>query len=277
MKRVYKKRKKSNLFLLIMLVLGISVGFALLSQTLNITGLAGIKKNTWDIHWENVQPNAASTVTTETPVISDHATKVTYAVNLEKPGDFYEFDVDAKNDGTLDAQIILTEHNVYGADGETADVLPSYINYSIFYKDTEYEPVVGDILHAGEKQTYTIRIEYDPESEILPDEDSSIKIVDEVTYGQVNIDPDKYKIQFNPNGGSVGLKVKDIEKNSAVGLLPVAEKDGAEFEGWYTKARDGEEITAETVPEGNTTYYAHWDKVLPIFDKGSNVNKKLKT
>ena len=100
-----RNKKKSRQLALLLILLGITVGFALLSTTLKINGTAGIKSSQWDIHWENVQVNNESTVTTEEPAITENRTKVTYEVNLELPGDFYEFTVDAKNDGSINGKI----------------------------------------------------------------------------------------------------------------------------------------------------------------------------
>lgn len=44
-----RNKKQRKVFLYLLIILGISVGFALLSTTLNINGIAGIKSNTWNI------------------------------------------------------------------------------------------------------------------------------------------------------------------------------------------------------------------------------------
>ena len=46
------------------------------------------------------------------------------------------------------------------------------------------KPTKGDILGPGDKQTYTVRIEYDSEADELPDEDITIKVEEEIDYGQ---------------------------------------------------------------------------------------------
>ena len=189
MKNMKKRRKK--IYALILLLV-ITIGYALISTTLKINGVAGIKSNQWDIHWENVQPNQQSTVTTQTPQITENRTKVSYEVNLELPGDFYEFTVDAKNDGTINAKILDIRHNVYlSTDLEHTTTLPSYIKYSIVYDGTEDAPAIGDILASGDKQTYRIRIEYDPLATTLPGSDTTYKIIDEIDYGQTKEEPEQ--------------------------------------------------------------------------------------
>ena len=221
-------RKKQKGMYLLLILLAVTIGYALLSVTLKINGTAGIKSNRWDIHWENVQPNQESTVTAETPVISDNATKVSYEVTLELPGDFYEFTVDAKNDGSIDGKITKVDHTVYVVDATTGEVvidqqtgepqtttLPSYINYSIYYDGTTTPPAIDDVLEAGEKQTYRIRIEYDPEATVLPSANQRFKIEDKITYIQKKKEK---KQQTNACGQLQNLVIED---DGSTGLIAV--------------------------------------------------------
>ena len=137
-----RRKKKNKLLLLVLLVIGISIGYALLSTTLNITGVAGIKKNTWDIHWnENSIEESEGSVTAKSSaaVVDQEKKNITFDIELELPGDFYEFTVDAKNYGTINGEIdnfditIYKEDGVTPYDGSTPEkTLPSYIKYSIF-------------------------------------------------------------------------------------------------------------------------------------------------
>ena len=133
-----KYKRKSKLFLLVLLVLGISVGFALLSSTLNITGLAGIKKNTWDVHWNensNVETEGSVEATTPAAVIDNEKKNISFNVELELPGDYYEFTADAKNYGTVDAIIDGIEIKFYDSNDEEIENLPGYLKYSFTYGD----------------------------------------------------------------------------------------------------------------------------------------------
>lgn len=195
-KRLAAKKGKKRLSLLILLLV-VSIGFALLSVTLKINGTASIKSSTWDIHWENVVPNTQSTVTAETPTIGDNRTNVSYEVELEMPGDFYEFTVDAKNDGSVNGIISEIQHTVKlitienEQEVETTATLPSYILYSVYYDGTTTPPNEGDILEAGDSQRYRVRIEYDRESTTLPETNLRYRITDEFTYTQTKEKPVK--------------------------------------------------------------------------------------
>lgn len=52
MKRSNKKKKVT--IILFLLLLGISLGYSLLSSNLNISGTTGLSNNTWNIHWSNL-------------------------------------------------------------------------------------------------------------------------------------------------------------------------------------------------------------------------------
>ena len=110
-----KSKKRNTIMLLILLVCGITVGFALLSTTLYINGSGIVKGNKWDIHWENVDNEDG--VDAQTPVIDSNKTTVTYEINLVNPGDFYSFTVDAVNSGSLDGVIKRVESKFYESDG----------------------------------------------------------------------------------------------------------------------------------------------------------------
>ena len=223
------KKKKKRISALILL-LAITVGYALLSTTLKINGIAGIKSNTWDIHFENVVANNESTVTAELPSITDNATKVSYEVELSLPGDFYEFTVDAVNEGSINGIIEKIDHKVYESDGITEATLPSYIKYSIVYDGTSTAPQEGDILEAGESKTYRVRIEFDSEATTLPSTDLTYVIVDEIKYTQtkekadksveeiideIEVDPDSHR---NPDQDSTNRDIGIDEDGNIVNL-----------------------------------------------------------
>lgn len=162
-----KDKKRNKLLLLAILILGISIGFAALSTTLKINGSASINKNTWNIYWNNIANKSGVTQTTE-PVISedeDHVanTLVTFDVTLDKPGDYYEFTVDAVNEGSLDAMVSNIISTVKVDDEEVT--LPSYIKYSVTYADGKPIRKYHMLKKATStttptRETYKIRVEF---------------------------------------------------------------------------------------------------------------------
>ena len=74
----------------------------------------------------------------------------------------------------------------------------------------------------------------------------------------------KSLITFNANGGIVdggNTTAYKIIEGQTLGTLPEPTREGFRFDGWYTQISDGVKISAETEPEGNVTYYAHWSEL----------------
>lgn len=67
-----------------------------------------------------------------------------------------------------------------------------------------------------------------------------------------------YKITFDAAGGKCGTTSMEVANATPVGDLPVATKNGFDFDGWYLK--DGTKITKDTVFSSgeDQTFYAHW-------------------
>ena len=178
-----KNKVKNKILLLFVILLGITIGFAGLATTLKITGSTNIGKNTWNIYWDNVANEDGVTPSTHPQITADAnnvpKSLLTWTVTLDKPGDFYEFEVDAVNAGTLDAEIIGIESK-YGNSSIISTVngalvvadpnpVPSYIKYSIKYANGN-EVSLGDRLPKATvsgntstptRKTYKIRVEYD--------------------------------------------------------------------------------------------------------------------
>lgn len=279
--RKIRRKKKNSILLLFLVILGITVGFAYLSTTLGINGIAGIKGNSWDIHWDNASIKATEgSITPKTAAyVSDEERKnVDFAVELELPGDFYEFTVDAVNGGTVAGKVSKVETTFYKKGTTTEIEKPDYYIFSITHEDgSAIED--DEIIPGGAKKTYKVRIEFDKEATELPSsEESEIEITPVVG----TIDPTKYLVEFNPNGGTVSQLGIEVDKTKAIGTMPTATKKDYYFKGWYTEIEAGEKVESNYVPTDDMTLYAHWTDEEPIpasatFDIGSNVNTKLKT
>ena len=153
------QRRKNVLFVLLLLVVGLSVGYALLQTTLTINGTSKIKGNTWDIHFANLQVTDGSVsigTGDSAAAIQSSTTDITYTVTLNEPGDFYEFTVDAVNAGSIDGMIESVTSKLNNAPITT---LPTYLNYSVTYSDgVALSP--NQYLKASDSETYKVRIEF---------------------------------------------------------------------------------------------------------------------
>ena len=67
-------------------------------------------------------------------------------------------------------------------------------------------------------------------------------------------------VAYDANGGTVSINSRTVYLNESYGQHPVPVKAGHTFEGWFTDATAGEQVTETTiVTEGaNHTLYAHW-------------------
>ena len=202
-----RNKKKNRILLLVILLLAVSIGYAALSTTLKINGTAGINKNTWNIYWDNIANEKGVTPDEETaigPNSGENAKSiVTFDVTFDKPGDFYEFEVDAVNAGTIDASItsIVKKYNdtvVPEVEDDNNRVVPKYIKYEVKYADgTKIQegdklPKAVDLESNPQvltKKTYKIRVEYDKDNVTNADvNNQSGKVTHEfsfeVKYGQ---------------------------------------------------------------------------------------------
>ena len=168
------KKGKRRIILLLILVIGISIGYAAITTTLKINGTSIAKGQRWNVYWDNVNVDSGSVTGSNvitTPTTSGTTTtEVEFSVVLPEPGDYYEFTVDAVNDGTIDAMIdesgILNK--VYSdSTYSTETTLPKVLKYTVTYQDGKE---IGEkhLLAQGERETYKVRVEYRNDEEINP-------------------------------------------------------------------------------------------------------------
>ena len=182
-------RRKDNIqLILLILVIALGIGYAYINSDLNINGTAQVNSANWDVHWANVQVTngsvSGSNVVTQ-PTISN-STTVNYSIILSKPGDYYEFTVDAVNAGSIDAMIDTINSKLNGV---TITTLPAYLNYTVTYSDgTALEP--NHELLANTTETYKLRLEYRTDIELnqLPATNQTLNLEFTVTYRQATTD-----------------------------------------------------------------------------------------
>ena len=199
------KKKKNRILLLFLILTGISIGFAALTANLKINGSTTIAKNTWNIYWDNIANESGVTPNEATTINSDEnsvpASLVLFNVTFDKPGDFYEFEVDAVNAGTLDAEVVSIEKKyndtvIPEVEDPLDPVLPKYFKYTIKYADGN-EINLGDRLAKRTsatvftRKTYKVRVEYDKEQVTNEDINNQVGVVNhtfafKVQYGQAD-------------------------------------------------------------------------------------------
>ena len=67
-----------------------------------------------------------------------------------------------------------------------------------------------------------------------------------------------YTVKFNANGGTVSPASASVHNGSSIGSIPTPVRSGYAFDGWYTAASGGTQVTSSTKVSSNMTVYAHW-------------------
>ena len=175
-----KKKNNKKWTLVLVLLLVVSIGYAALASNLKINGTTGVKSATWDVYWNNVQVTQGSVETTQgnQARITDQAkTQVEYSVTLNEPGDFYEFTVDAVNNGTIDAMIEERSivKGVYSdSEYENETTLPDAIKYTVTYADgtaiADKHLLAKKTNGVATTETYKVRIEYRNDNDVDPED-----------------------------------------------------------------------------------------------------------
>lgn len=179
-----RRTKVLSLAALIVAVLGLTVAFAALSQTLTINGNASVDAATWDIHFETPYGSDGTTdgaaTINKTPTFN--GTSITdIDVSITKPGDLAYWVFNIVNNGTINAKISSIEISElctidspvescdWNNDGtvtqEDVDKVNNNISFALFYsKYNDSDPVeikVNDTLNVGEHVEVELLIMYD--------------------------------------------------------------------------------------------------------------------
>ena len=74
----------------------------------------------------------------------------------------------------------------------------------------------------------------------------------------------KVSVTFNANGGSVSSSNMEVTLGSTYGTLPTPTKTGHSFNGWFTSASGGSQVTSTTpvTTSAAHTLYAQWTEII---------------
>lgn len=171
-------------------LLVMAVGYANFTQTLNINGTAKAVASNWSIIWDKATFAQAGDVTLTAAssasvgenqyFIDENNTTVTYNVTLPEPGTYYEMTINAKNAGTIDANltsITLTTPNTEA------------VKYTVTYNGTAYTATTSGLtipLAHGASHVVKVKVEYPmPDSTAgLLSEDATMTLSAAFNYAQ---------------------------------------------------------------------------------------------
>ncbi len=167
-----RDRKKRNIIIgsLCCLLVFMGIGYAILSQTLNISGIANMRGN-WNVKITNMELLSENkTGRAEEVSHSFTDTTATFEANLYMPGDSIEYRVTVENQGNIDALL--------------KSITPTTTNKSegIEFSHSEID---NTILTAGKTITFTMKVEFLEDATSIPNvENVSYNL--ELVYVQYN-------------------------------------------------------------------------------------------
>ena len=181
MKR-YNRKKSYISTLILLIIIFIGIGYAYLQSNLSISGTTEVIGNTWGIHFANISVTEGSIEAVSPATIDPNDnTKVDFSIILSKPGDFYEFTVDAVNDGSIDS-MIGNINNV-----ELTEAQQKYLEYNLTYSDGSTITINDKLLHnSSEKLKCRIEFKSNIENDELPSNSQNLTLSFSFNYLQSN-------------------------------------------------------------------------------------------
>ena len=167
-----RDRKKRNIIIgaLCCLLVFMGIGYAILSQTLNISGIANMKGN-WNVRITNMELLSENkTGRAEEVSHSFTDTTATFTADLYMPGDSIEYRVTVENQGNIDALL--------------KSITPTTTNKSEGIKFSHSE-IDNTVLTAGKTITFTMKVEFLEGATSIPNVEN-VKYNLELVYVQYN-------------------------------------------------------------------------------------------
>lgn len=143
--------KKTRL-LFVLLVVFITIGFALLTVNLNINGSVSFVDGSFDVHFEDLKIESSTVESINATIDGD--TTINLDGTLQKPGDYFDYSFNVMNTGTMDATL-----DTFAVAG-LSDEQKKYFTYSVKYDYDESIVKYGDILRAGQGKKIIFHFEY---------------------------------------------------------------------------------------------------------------------
>ncbi|MDR0850998.1 MAG: InlB B-repeat-containing protein [Clostridiales Family XIII bacterium] len=177
-------------------------------------------------------------------------------------------------------EITVNKQQYYGGDHTRPDGSPWYTVSAVIYgenigADNSAEKMVKAWLKSDKLKANLLNEDYNMMAL------TAMKI-GKHTFWALEFSPNRiYTVTFDPGIGTVTETSRTVFGPIAIGTLPKAESPGYRFDGWYTDAEAGTEVTTATIVNANATYYAHWSEIkrfVVTFDaNGGSVAESSRT
>ena len=160
-----RTRQKQRIIIgtLCAIIIGLTVGYAVLSQTLNIQGTGSIASD-FNILFTDIQEGTMNDATTVNKQITDSTTAV-FTIDLSKPGASGEYNITVENRGTIDAYV----DSINGID-EANQTEPTDITFSIEGLK------LYDSLPSKQEKTFKVKVNWDSSSTSIPNSDKTLTL-----------------------------------------------------------------------------------------------------
>ena len=263
-----KNRRSLIIAIALFLLISLTIGYAAINSKLNINGLTNIDSNSWIIYFDNIKKQTGTNIIepTEEAEIKDLAkTKIEFAVDLKEPGEKYEFLVDIKNDGTINAVVdSVVKEGLTEANEKYLDFQVTYVNGGAPIKEC-------DRLLAKSKRQARVVVSFkeDVKQEDLPKENTETTLSFTINYVQDDgrVCPTLY---INPNGGTYNgsselVEIDNLKSGSKVPIEDVIPPSNKDFKGWEAKNDENyetiydEETKTVTIGTKNAYLTAQYD------------------
>lgn len=177
-----RDRKKRNIIIgvLCCLLVVMGIGYAILSQTLNISGVANMKGD-WNVKITNMELIKTTGMAKELEK-SFTDTTATFKGEMYIPGDSAEYKITVTNAGNIAAKLASVSQSI---ENEVSDIK---------FTNTALE---GRILKAGETYEFNVKAYFDENATSIPDKSNIPSYT--ITLQYVQYDRDKaYNVSTNP-------------------------------------------------------------------------------
>ena len=200
-----RNRKKRNIIIgsLCSLIVFMGIGYAVLSQTLNINGTANMRGE-WDIKITDIsEASRTGKADPGTPTISSSGVSASFEANLWMPGDSITYNITVKNNGNIDAAL--------------KELVPSVEN-GVQQVKFSNNAVQGKVLRQKESYTFQVSVVFDEDATEIPKDSKA--------------NPPKYTISLTfvqYTGNSLYTPVNETTDNSCFIMDAVGEITGYDY------------------------------------------------
>ena len=158
-----RQKQKIIIGTLCAVIIGLAVGYAVLSQQLTINGTGGIASD-FNVLFTNITEGIMNGATTINKQITD-STTATFTIDLKSPGSNGEYLITVENRGTIDAMV----ESISGLD-EANQAAPTDITFSIS------DIAVNDKLPAKESKVFKVKVDWSSASTSIPSTNKNLTL-----------------------------------------------------------------------------------------------------